>query len=207
MELTERDRDALEVVCKFRFCLGRHIKALAGFSGQRSADRRLKALIEAGFLTRKKYIYGLPYLYTLTHKGRVLLGANKREGKIRVEQITHDIYVLDAVIYFMGKYQFTLRDIESAKELHIKDGFGARKHQPDFVLRGQGKTCAVEVELHPKTKSRLVKNIRDNYLNYDSQLWLTNDSKVWALLESFRAEYPNIKVQRLQEVVKCPGAV
>jgi len=63
----------------------------------------------------------------------------------------------------------------------------------------------VEIELHPKTKSRLEKNIRDNYLNYDRQLWLTNDNKVSALLESFRGAYPNMKITRLEEVVKCPG--
>ena len=56
-------------------------------------------MVEAGYLTREKYLYGIPYLYTLSHKGRILLGANKREDKIRVDRITHDIYMIEAIIY------------------------------------------------------------------------------------------------------------
>ena len=103
MELTERDYLILSLVFRFKFCLGRHIRVLANFSGSRASDRRLKSLCEGGYLSRKKYLYGMPYLYTLTHKGRVLLGVNKREDKIRIDKITHDIHVLDAVIFLHGK--------------------------------------------------------------------------------------------------------
>ena len=43
-------------------------------------------------------------MYTLSHKGRILLGVNKREDKIRVDRITHDIYIIEAIIYFVLKY-------------------------------------------------------------------------------------------------------
>jgi len=179
---------------------------LAGFGGLRATDRRLKTLIEGGFLNRKKYLYAVPYLYTLTHKGRVLLGVNKREDKIRIERIAHDIYVLDTVIYFIMKNRLSLHDIESEKELHVKDGYGLRKHQPDFVIKMKGKIHAVEIELNPKTKNRLEKNIRDNYLNYDRQIWVANDNKVFALLNSFSGEYSNMEILRLEEI-KCQGAI
>lgn len=202
MELQNRDFDILRLVYKFRFALGRHIKVLAGFSGLRAADRRLKALIDGGYLTRKKYLYGTPYLYTLTHKGRILLGVNKREDKIRVDKITHDTYVLESVIYYMTKYNLSFNDIESEKELHIKGGFGTRKHQPDFVFTLAGKKSAVEIELHPKTKERLEKNVRDNYLDFDNQIWITDDKKVCGLLEKFTAEYTNIEIIRLGAILK-----
>jgi hypothetical protein len=202
LELTERDYLILGLVFRFKFCLGRHLSALGGFSGQRATDRRLRALIESGYMTRRKYLYGIPFLYTLTHKGRVLLGVNKREDKIRVEKITHDIYVLDTVIFYVRKHGVSLRDIESEKELHIKDGFGARKHQPDFVFSTHGKKNAVEIELSPKTKERLEKNIRDNYLNYDGQTWITNDSKVFSLLQEFTNNYSSIEVVRLEEITE-----
>jgi len=89
-------------------------------------------LIDAGYLKRQKYLYGIPYMYTLSHKGRILLGANKREDRIRVDRIAHDIYILEAIAYFVLKYGVSIADVESEKELHIKDGFGIRKHQPDF---------------------------------------------------------------------------
>jgi len=199
--VTNRDMDILRLVYRFKFCLGRHIKILINFTGVRATDRRLKLLIEAGYLCRKKYLYGVPFLYTVAHKGRILIGANKRENKIRLEQITHDIYVLDALIFFRGKYNLSLSDFESERELHIKDGFGVRKHQPDFVFTYEGKRYAVEVELTAKTKTRLEQNIRDNYLAYDKQIWITDDSKVLSHIKNFVNDYSNIEIVRLEEIL------
>jgi len=131
----------------------------------------------------------------------MLLGVNKREDRIIVERITHDIYVLDTVIYCVKKYGISLRDIESEKELHIKDGFGTRKHHPDFVFSACGKRYAVEIELNPKARERMEKNIKDNYLNYDGQIWLTNTPKVFSLLQDFMNKY-DLKIGRLEEVIE-----
>jgi len=202
MIITDRDMEILRLVYRFKFCLGRHIKTLVEFTGARASDRRLKALVEAGYLARRKYLYGVPYLYTVAHKGRILIGANKRENKIRLEQITHDIYVLDSVIFFKEKYSLKLSDIESERELHIKGGFGARRHQPDFVFTYEGKRNAVEVELTPKAKANLEKNVRDNYLNYDNQIWITDDTKVLSMLQNLANDYSNIEIIRLGEFKK-----
>jgi len=198
--ITDRDMEILRLVYRFKFALGRHVGVLVGFTGSRASDRRLKALVDAGYLSRKKYLYGVPYLYTVAHKGRILIGANKRENKIRLEQITHDSYVLDAVIFFKEKYGLLLADIESERELHIKDGFGTRKHQPDFVFTYEGKRYAAEVELTPKAKANLEKNVRDNYLNYDNQIWVTDDTKVLAMLQNLSNDYSNIEILRLGEI-------
>jgi len=201
MRLEERDFLILDLVHRFKFCLGRHIKVLAGFSGARASDRRLKLLVDVGYLQRKKYLYGIPYLYTLTHKGRILLSANKREDKIRIERIAHDIYVLDSLIFFLAKYNISLADIESEKELHIKDGFGTRKHQPDFIFTKNNKRYAVEIELNPKAKDRIENNIRDNYLNYDEQIWIAKDNKIFATLQKFQNDYSNIEIMRLESIL------
>jgi len=200
IRLEERDLLILDLVHRFKFCLGRHIKVLANFTGARASDRRLKILVEVGYLQRKKYLYGIPYLYTLTHKGRILLSVNKREDRIRIERVTHDIYVLDCLIYFIEKFNILLTDIESEKELHIKDGFGTRKHQPDFIFIKEYKKIAVEVELNPKAKDRIENNIRDNYLNYDEQIWIVKDNKIFSLIQKFQNDYSNIGIIRLEEV-------
>jgi len=201
LELQERDLEILKLVHSFRFCLGRHIKVLCGFSGARASDRRLKMLVEAGYLERGKLLYGVPYMYTLSHKGRILLGVNKREDKIRVDRITHDIYILEAIVYYVLRCGVTLAEIESEKELHIKDGFGMRKHQPDFTVSTHGERIAVEIELNPKTKNCMEENIRENYLKYDRQVWITNNSKVKSLLRLFSGEYSNIEVIALEDVL------
>jgi len=201
IKLEKRDFLILGLIHKFKFCLSRHIKVLAGFTGARATDRRLKLLVESGYLKRNKYLYGIPYLYTLTHKGRILLGTNKRENKIRIERITHDIHVIDALIYLMARWGISLDDIESERQLHIKDGFGARKHQPDFVANINNERYAVEIELHPKERTRLENNIRNNYLNFDYQVWITNDNRVLSMLSSFQNEYSNIEIINLKEVL------
>ena len=201
LELQERDYEILRLVHRFRFCLGRHIQILCGFSGARATDRRLKLLLDAGYLARQKYLYGIPYMYTLSHKGRILLGVNKREDRIRVDRITHDIYIIEAIIYYVLKHGLSLSAIESEKELHIKDGFGIRKHQPDFVVSSASGRIAVEVELNPKPKDRMEENIRENYLKYDKQVWITGNSKVKSLLKGFIGEYSNLEALALEDVL------
>ena len=63
MRVEERDMLILREVERWRVCGSRHIKFLAGFTGQRATDRRLKILIEAEYLERKKYLYGVPSIY------------------------------------------------------------------------------------------------------------------------------------------------
>ena len=200
LELQERDYEILRLVHRFRFCLGRHVQVLCGFSGARATDRRLRLLLDAKYLERKKYLYGIPYMYTLSHKGRILLGVNKREDRIRVDRITHDIYIIEAIIYYVKKYDVALSAIESEKELHIKDGFGIRRHQPDFVVNSADGRVAVEVELNAKAKDRMEENIRENYLKYDKQVWITNNSKVKSLLKGFIGEYSNIEAMPLKDI-------
>ena len=71
---------------------------------------------------------------------------------------------MEAIIFYVLKYGVPLTAIESEKELHIKDGFGIRKHQPDFVINFNGARVAVEIELNPKPKNRMEENIRENYI-------------------------------------------
>ena len=87
MRLVERDYKILHEVGRWKFMLGRHIKDLCNFKSVSACDKRLKILIEADYLERKKYLYGIPSLYTLTHKGRILSGYNKRAENIRIDKI------------------------------------------------------------------------------------------------------------------------
>jgi len=202
MVLTDRDMEIIRLIHRFRFCLGRHILSLLSFEGTRSCDRRLRTLVDAGFVKRKKVLYGFPYLYTTTHKGRLTIGANKREDKIRLDLIPHNIHVLDSVIYCKLKYNLSLKDIQSEKELHILDGFNTRKHQSDFTFSLDGKKYAVELERTVKSKNRLEKNIRDNYLGYDYQIWIVGDIKAYKVIQKYAREYSNMELISLEEVLE-----
>jgi hypothetical protein len=202
VELNERDFRVFREVERWRFCLGRHIQVLAGFSSQRTCDRRLRKLLEKDFLERRAILYGVPGVYMLTRKSKTLIYANQRQEKIRLDQIMHDITVLDIAICFMQSWELQPNEIRTEKQLHQADGFGERAHHPDFVFTKGKQTYCVEVELSQKSKARLEKNIKSNFLNYNVQIWVTDENavKLIRLLESFQVQYPNMEIKNIEEV-------
>ena len=134
IRIVERDKKIMREIDRWRVCLGRHIRELAGFSGQRACDRRLRKLIEAGYIERKHILYGVPAIYSVTKMGKKLAGIEPSNSKLKIEQIGHDITVLDTAIYLHKGIGILFEDITTEKELHSQDGFGIRKHRPDFIL-------------------------------------------------------------------------
>lgn len=202
MRLTERDELILREVERWRACGGRHIRFLAGFSGQRATDRRLRILIDAQYLERKKYLYGIPGIYFLTAKGKSIIQAVSRPEKVKIEQLVHDMTVLDTAIYFIHAENILLNNITTEKQLHQLDGFGTRKHRPDFVFNNNDERNCVEVELTLKAKNRLQNIIKDNFMEYDVQNWIVPDTqaKIRRILEDSQHYYTNIKLYSLEEV-------
>ena len=202
MRVTKRDELILQEIDRWRACGGRHIRFLAGFSGQRATDRRLRILMDAEYIERKKYLYGVPGIYFLTTKGKSLIQATARPEKVKVEQIVHDMTVLDTAIYFMHKQKLTLDDITTEKQLHQQDGFGVRKHRPDFVFQKDDETNCVEVELTLKAKNRLLNIIKDNFMEYDVQNWIVpeSQSRIRQILVDSQRYYTNLEIISLKEV-------
>lgn len=198
----ERDYLIFNEINRWRVITGKQICTLAGFSGQRACDRRLKKLIRAGFLTRQRIIYGIPSIYRLTHTAKALIGASERTEKIRLEQISHDITVLNTAIYFNQVKGIPFSDMKTEKQLHQQDGFSNRKHRPDFIYSKDGKTTCVEVELSLKNKDRLEKNIKQDFMNYDFTYWVVPDieSKIAQIIEKKRIAYPTIGILELREI-------
>ena len=202
--LVNRDYLILKEVYRWRVILGRHICALTGFSGQRACDRRLHKLIGAGILQRNKVLFGIPSVSRLTPTAKALLEVPNKQEHLRIEQITHDISVVDTAIYFNRRYNIPYSDMITEKQLHQQDGFGKRAHRPDFVFTKNNNLCCVEVELSLKSKDRFRKNIIDNFNNYHKQIWIVPDlhTKIFRLLSEMSIIYPNIDILDITEVKK-----
>ena len=200
--LNERDYLIMNEIDRWSSCSSRHVRHLAGFSGQRATDRRLKLLINAGYVERKKYLYGVPSVYFLTFKGKSLIGAPKRKDKVKIEQIVHDMNVIDTAIYFMKNKNIELNNIISEKQLHRLDGFGKRKHRPDFVFTNENTKNSVEIEMSLKAKNRLEKIIQDNFMGYDVQYWVVPEKQLQIIkvLENSKSVYTNIEILSLEGV-------
>lgn len=200
--LVKRDYLVFQEVNRWRVVTGKQISILAEFSSPRTCDRRLKKLIENGYITRQKIIYGIPSIYSLTHRAKILIGLPARTEKIRLEQISHDITVLNVAIYFHKIMDISFQDIRTEKQLHSVDGFSNRKHRPDFIYIKDGKTTCVEVELSLKNKDRLEKNIRQDFMNYDFTYWVVTDkeNKIAQIIEQNLTAYPSIEILELREI-------
>ena len=111
MKLVDRGYTIIQELNRWRFALGRHIRVLADFPSTRISDRRLTILTKAGYIERKKILYGVPSIYTLTEKGLKLINKPTNTVKIRIEQIIHDIAMLDSVIYFKNTQNISLSNI------------------------------------------------------------------------------------------------
>lgn len=193
----------LQSIYRFRFALSRHIKYLANFQSQRTTDRRLKQLLEENLIARDKILYGVPYIYTVTKKGKRLIHATPIEEHIRIDKIQHDILVLDCLFHLQQKYGFSLHTVMTERELHSKNAFSERRHEPDFVFSMNDEFYCVEVELTPKSKQRLEKNVQSNYHNYDTQLWIVPNTQsfIQANLKEFSELYPNMMILSLEELL------
>jgi len=204
--IVSRDKKIIREIDRWRICQGRHIRELAGFSGQRACDRRLRKLIEAGYIKREKILYGVAGIYRNTIKATRIIEEKlpSVNSKIRVEQIMHDITVVDTAIYFNKVKEIGFDNITTDVELHRNDGFGGRKHRPDFVFTKDGKTTCVEVELSLKSKNRFENIIKDNFLAYDKQIWIVPkfESKISKVLNDNITAYPNIEILELAEIKK-----
>jgi len=200
--LVDRDRKIIREIDRWRVCLGRHIRELAGFSGQRACDRRLRKLVEGGYIKREKILYGIAGIYRNTAKGIKIENLAVSSRKIRVEQIKHDIAVLDTVIFLSKKHGIEYGSVKSEIELHRLDGFGIRKHRPDFIFTKDGKTMCVEVELTLKARNRFEKIIKDNYMAYDNQIWIVPslDTKIASILNKSKTMYSNIHILELSRI-------
>ena len=203
IRLVERDYIVFSEIERWRVCQSRHLKCLAGFPSQRTCDRRLKKLLEAGYISRKKILYGIPYLYFLGKKACLIVNTpTNRVSKIRIEQIKHDIDVLDTAIYFHSKHNISYTDMTTEKQLHSADGFSNRHHRPDFIFLQNDSTICVEIELSLKSRTRFENNISENFKNYDFQAWIVsqNTPKIRKILLENQSLYPNIKIFSLEEV-------
>ena len=202
--LVDRDYKLMKEVDRWRCVNGAQLCALAGFPSQRTCDRRLKILLEAGYITRKKILYGVPYLYFLTSKGQTLIHVQGAIKKVKIEQIVHDLEVVNTAVYLNKVKGIPYSDMTTEIELHRQDGFSNRKHRPDLIYSMEEKKTCVEVELTLKAKGRFLKNIEDNFMGYDMQLWIVPDkeNKIATFLQDYQTKYINIEILELKEVQK-----
>jgi len=201
IRLVDRDYRIIKEIDRWRVCQGRHLRYLAGFSGQRACDRRLRKLISAGYISRVKLVYGVAGIYSNTKRASQIVKVSNTNQKIRLDNLTHDLAVIDTAIHF-NRNGIPFEAMVTERELHMQDGFGVRRHRPDFVFTENSERICVEVELTLKSKGRFEAIIMDNFIGYAKQIWIVPDfnTKIAQILRDNQISYPNIEIMELREI-------
>lgn len=200
--LQDRDIQILQKITKYRFLLSRQIKVLCDFSGQRACDRRTKKLKDEGLLEKKHFLYGIPALYMATEKAKRLFNLGYITKYIRIENINHDVLVIDTAIYLIKNIGLLDSNIISERQLKNQFGFGKPQHVPDLVYIEGNKKCCVEIELNAKQYDKLKKNVLQNYKIYDKQVWVVDikKEKIVENLKKIQIRYSDIELLDMEEV-------
>lgn len=203
MKLVSRDLRILWEVERWRFSLARQIMAFTNFQSKSALYRRLKLLVDYGYLKRKRYIYGLPALYNITPKGYKALAMPVKNVNVSVGVIEHELAVIDTYLYLKEKYHLNYDDFKSERQLRLE--YTKSKHYPDIVFTIDDKMYCVEIEFTLKNATLLERNIKENYVNYDNQIWVIKKehTRLHKLFEKFEMEYPNIEIILWEEICLC----
>ncbi len=200
--LTDRDKFIITEISRFRGCLGKQIIKIANFTSRRSCDQRLKKLIDNGYIERKRYVYGIAGVYRITNKAKSEIGVDLPVSNIRLEQLEHDLLVVDVYLFLKDRLNLTPADFTTEKELRHIQGFNTRTHAPDLIYKYKNKVFCVEVELSLKAKSRLEKNINNNYVTYNGQKWFIRhtNNRLYTWLREFSLIYSDIEIISIEVV-------
>ncbi len=194
LKLVSRDLEILREVERWRFCLSRQIYDFTSFKSKSAFYRRLKLLVDHGYLTKKRYLYGLPAIYTVTIQAYKELAIPVKSNKVSVGVLEHELAVIDCYLYFKDKYKLESNAFQSEREL--RNEFTSSKHYPDIVFKKEDNDYCIEVEFSLKSPNSLERNIKENYLNYEEQFWIIKKEhyRLNKLLEGLKQSYPNIKI-------------
>jgi hypothetical protein len=173
VQLTSRDRQLLEFLAEHRLVLASHVRVLLG-SSRTGADARLRALAQAGYLTRVPVLHRQPWCIQITRLGLSAIGSKLPTPRLNLHSYHHDVGV--GWLWLAGRSSTfgQMREVVGERRMRSQDGasrngsdpfgvrlggFGAdgrdRLHYPDLLLiRPDGGRVAVELELSSKGAAR-----------------------------------------------------
>jgi hypothetical protein len=204
MVLTERDRKILIEMLRWRFLLARQIKVIGVFNSNQSLYRRLRKLLDFGYIRRIYYLYGVPAIYTATTRGikTASLDICLSPAAVNPAQIRHDAAVIDTALYLMLTAGINLSEMLTERELRHANGYGPSTHVPDIVIPVL--STSYEIELTLKGNTRLEKNIADAFARYNRTVYVIPHSaaRIKGKVQELAEKYPSIEILDLEEVEK-----
>lgn len=182
--LQPRDAGIIKNVFYWRFLTGRQIKSFCGFNSQKRANDRLRALFNAGYLSRRLFInaFQKELLYFAGSQAIEFMAAETGTDPLEVRRKrakalkTRDSFLL----YFLSINNFRF-SLEMAKRSDSRIEIAAWKYKPPLfvneehkifpdayiLVKQEGKICHyfVEIDRAVESRKRIKKKI-EAYLDY-----------------------------------------
>ena len=163
----DKDRFILRVLDKVSFMTVTQGTILCGYHDESVFRKRINNLKRDGYTTSATH--DNHKLFSLTRKGLSELEASHKPCEIKGFSTEHTKRVADVAVYLYIVAGRSINDMIFDRE--IKRDFGWLTHVPDIVF---GQFC-IEVELTPKSETRLYTNLKSNGRNFKKQFWIVPD--------------------------------
>lgn len=163
MQLTERDLEMIRWINGHRMATVEQV-VQAFDMGKKAAYRRLRAMVEAGYVEHQRIFRDKPGVYFPTSQGIAVSGDDLPAiTRITLGTYEHDLQLVDLSIRLVEQ---TGGQWHPERRIRREKGFlgvGIPGHVPDGLLRlPSGSTVAIELELSVKGNRR----IKDILMNY-----------------------------------------
>ena len=142
----------------------------------------------------------MPALYFTTKLAQDFFNLEYITSDIRIDKIKHEVNVTNTAIYFINHMKILDDSLITERELKHEDGFCRQRHRPDFIYEKDNQTICIEVEMTEKARERLEKNVRENYLNFDTQYWIVGNEKIKNNIQKLESRYTNIEIIELETI-------
>ncbi len=163
----------------------------------RTAQNWRATFEEAGWIHAKRLFVEEPAFVWLTRKGQHHAGTGFKAWQMRLSQLPHIVAVNNVRMHITQRAPESrwICERELARELDRKS------HLPDAVIQLNNERHAVEVELTPKAKPRVVQIVSELHSNYDAVVYFcTPETKRQITKISRSQSWNRLVIRDLKEV-------
>jgi hypothetical protein len=196
MQFTDRDKVIITFIARHKFATVKQVSRYMEM-GIKAAYRRLRKLSENYYLKYERIFHKKPGVYLITKKGIEASRCGVGTQNIALGTYRHDLQVTDlAVTFYQQGYEvITEKEILTNRKKTIGQT-GRQERLPDLVISKNEEKIAIELEIAPKSSTRLKKII--NYYarqrRYDQVWFYCQKDSVRQRIEELARKIKHIKV-------------
>ena len=166
--IKKKDLFLLEIIEKLTVVTSTNLTIMAGYHDVSVVRKRLKALVEEGYISDHRF--DNEKLYYLTRKGLSELEISRKPYAMKGFSTDHYAEVSAAATWLYTKTETSIYDMAFDRDITKaqKEKQYRLIHAPDIIFSHR----CIEVELNAKKMERMEQNFRENARCFDQQIWI-----------------------------------